>query len=262
VSLDNTTFAWAAAAAWLGAPRLSGGRALREYGAATRSGGYLNTKFRIVWLESMHPDNRQTSKDERAGDRSVALSEHIQRVWEENFRVYGVRKVLRQLLREGVTVARCTVARLMRKMELHGVVRGRPVRTTVSHPATPCPQDRVNRQYHADRPNRLWVSDFTYVSTWQGFAYVTFVIDVYARRIVGWKVSRSSQTNFLLDALEQALYARRRDGELVHHSDRGAQYFSIRYTERLAEAGIEPSVGSVGQLRQCAGRDHQRALQG
>jgi len=178
--------------------------------------------------------------------RDAVLGEHIRRVWEENFRVYGVRKVWRQLLREGEVVARCTVARLMRKMGLRGVVRGRPVRTTLGNPATPYPADRVNRQFHADRPNRLWVPDFTYVSTWQGFAYVAFVVDVYARRIVGWKVSRSARTDFVLDALEQALYARRRDGELVHHSDRGSQYVSIRYTERLAEAGIEPSVGSVG----------------
>jgi len=178
--------------------------------------------------------------------RDAVLCAHIRRVWEENFRVYGVRKVWRQLLREGECVARCTVARLMQAMGLRGVVRGKPLRTTVSSTAAPWPRDLVNRKFHAARPNQLWVSDFTYVSTWQGFAYVAFVIDVYARRIVGWKVSRSARTDFVLDALEQALYARRRDGELVHHSDRGAQYVSIRYSERLAEAGIEPSVGSVG----------------
>jgi transposase InsO family protein len=157
-----------------------------------------------------------------------------------------VRKVWRQLRREGQAAARCTVERLMKAMGLHGVVRGKSIRTTFSDKAAPCPMDRVNRQFQADRPNALWVSDFTYVSTWQGFVYVAFVIDVYARRIVGWKVSTSARTDFVLDALEQALYARRRNGELIHHSDRGVQYVSIRYTERLAEAGIEPSVGSVG----------------
>lgn len=180
--------------------------------------------------------------------RDEVLSGHIQRVWEENFQVYGVRKVWRQLLREGVMVARCTVERLMRRLGLQGVVRGKPVKTTVSDKAKPCPLDRVHRQFRAERPNALWVSDFTYVSTWQGFVYVAFVIDVFARRIVGWRVSSSARTDFVLDALEQALYARRPVGEgsLIHHSDRGVQYVSIRYTERLAEAGVEPSVGSVG----------------
>ena len=178
--------------------------------------------------------------------RDALLGEAIRRVWEENFRVYGVRKVWRQLRREGQAVARCTVERLMKAMGLHGVIRGKPIRTTFSDKAAPCPLDRVNRQFQADRPNALWVSDFTYVSTWQGFVYVAFVIDVYARRIVGWKVSTSARTDFVLDALEQALYARRRDGELIHHLDRGVQYVSIRYTERLRDAGIEPSVGSVG----------------
>ena len=144
--------------------------------------------------------------------------------------------------------ARCTVARLMRQMGLKGAVRGREVRTTVSNPAVACPLDRVNRQFRAPRPNVLWLSDFTYVATWQGFVYVAFVIDAYARRIVGWRVSRTAQAGFVLDALEQALADRRpvQGGGLVHHSDRGVQYVSIRYTERLAEAGIEPSVGSVG----------------
>jgi transposase InsO family protein len=178
--------------------------------------------------------------------RDATLSEAIRRVWEENFRVYGVRKVWRQLKREGAQAARCTVTRLMRRMGLKGVVRGKVIRTTISNKATSCPLDLVNRQFHADRPNALWVSDFTYVSTWQGWVYVAFVIDVFSRRIVGWKASSSAQTDFVLDALEQALYARRRAGELVHHSDRGVQYVSIRYTERLAEAGIESSVGSVG----------------
>ena len=180
--------------------------------------------------------------------RDAALEVEIRRVWEANLRVYGVRKVWRQLGREGITVARCTVARLMRTMGLHGVIRGKPVRTTVSNKAAPCPLDRVNRQFRAPRPNALWVSDFTYVATWSGFVYVAFVIDAYARRIVGWRVSRTAQAGFVLDALEQALHERRpvQDGKLVHHSDRGVQYVSIRYTERLAEAGIEPSVGSVG----------------
>lgn len=180
--------------------------------------------------------------------RDEALCEQIRRVWEENKQVYGVRKVWKQLCREGYRVARCTVERLMRRLGLHGVVRGKAVKTTVSDKATWCPQDKVNRQFCAERPNALWVSDFTYVSTWQGFVYVAFVIDVFARRIVGWRVSSSARTDFVLDALEQALHARRRadDEVLIHHSDRGVQYVSIRYTERLAEAGIEPSVGSVG----------------
>jgi transposase InsO family protein len=176
------------------------------------------------------------------------LMPHIQRIWDANFQVYGADKVWRQLRREGIQVARCTVERLMRGLGLRGVMRGKSVRTTVSDAKTPCPQDRVHRQFTADRPNRLWVSDFTYVSTWAGFVYVAFVIDVFARRIVGWRVSRSMRTDFVLDALEQALYARQpeRDASLIHHSDRGSQYVSIRYTERLAEAGIEPSVGSKG----------------
>lgn len=178
----------------------------------------------------------------------AALMVEIRRVFEANFHVYGVRKVWRQLGREGIVVARCTVARLMRAMGLKGVVRGKTVRTTIPDPAAPCPLDRVNRQFKAPRPNALWVSDFTYVATWSGFVYVAFVIDVFARRIVGWRVSRTAHAAFVLDALEQALHERRPhqgDG-LVHHSDRGSQYLSIRYTERLAEAGVEPSVGSVG----------------
>jgi len=180
--------------------------------------------------------------------QDMALKAEIARVFTENFEVYGARKVWRQLNREGVAVARCTVERLMQDMGLQGVVRGKPVRTTVSDKATPCPLDHVNRQFHAPMPNVLWLSDFTYVSTWAGFVYVAFVIDAYARRIVGWRVSRTAQAGFVLDALEQALHDRRptrRDG-LIHHSDRGVQYVSIKYTERLAEAGIEPSVGSVG----------------
>lgn len=172
----------------------------------------------------------------------------IQRVWAENMSCYGARKVWKQLHREGFTVARCTIERLMKQLKIEGVRRGKIVRTTTSDSKAACPLDRVQRQFKADRPNQLWVSDFTYVSTWQGWLYVAFVIDVYARRIVGWRVSRSMTTDFVLDALEQALHARRfdRTGELIHHSDRGSQYVSIRYTERLGEAGIEPSVGTTG----------------
>lgn len=180
--------------------------------------------------------------------RDRALRPEIAGVFAENFEVYGARKVWRQMLREGFAVARCTVERLMQEMGLQGVIRGKPVRTTVQDKAAPCPLDHVNRVFHAPAPNRLWLSDFTYVSTWSGFVYVAFVIDAYARRIVGWRVSRTAHASFVLDALEQALHERRpaHRGGLVHHSDRGAQYVSIRYTERLAEAGIEPSVGSVG----------------
>ena len=176
------------------------------------------------------------------------LLPQIHRVWQNNMQVYGADKVWHQLNREGVAVARCTVERLMRLSNLRGVRRGKAVRTTIGDRAVPCPLDRVNRQFKADRPNQLWVSDFTYVSTWQGWQYVAFVIDVYARRIVGWRQSSSMRTDFVLDALEQALYDRRpqRDGALIHHSDRGSQYVSIRYSERLAEAGIAPSVGSKG----------------
>lgn len=172
----------------------------------------------------------------------------IQRVWQANMQVYGAVKVWRQLAREGMGVARCTVERLMRRLGLRGVMRGKVVRTTINVSRAPCPLGRVNRQFRAERPNQLWVSDFTYVSTWQGWQYVAFVIDVYARRIVGWRVSSSMRTDFVLDALEQALYARQpgRDGTLIHHSDRGYQYVGIRYSERLAEAGIAPSVGSKG----------------
>lgn len=179
--------------------------------------------------------------------RDEALIPEIRRIWHANRGVYGADKVWKQMNREGIPVARCTVERLMKQLGLQGVRRGKVVRTTIPDAHAPCPLDRVNRQFKADRPNRLWVSDFTYVSTWQGWVYVAFVIDVFARRIVGWKVSRSMHTDFVLDALEQALYARQPDRDaLVHHSDRGSQYVSIRYTERLVEAGIEPSVGSKG----------------
>ena len=188
------------------------------------------------------------SKASARSQRDVVLRQQVRRVFDENFAVYGVRKVWRQLVREDVAVARCTVARLMGQMGLQGAVRGKAAKTTISDRATPCPADRVNRQFQAPRPNALWLSDFTYVATWQGFVYVAFVIDAYARRIVGWRVSRTAHAGFVLDALEQALHERRpAEGDgLVHHSDRGVQYVSIRYTERLAEAGIEPSVGSVG----------------
>jgi putative transposase len=180
--------------------------------------------------------------------RDAVLKQEIWRVFDENFQVYGARKVWRQLNREGRYVARCTVERLMQNMGLEGVIRGKKVRTTVSDKAAPCPLDHVNRQFQAPRPNALWVSDFTYVTTWAGFVYVAFVIDTYARRIVGWRVSRSAQAAFVLDALEQAIADRRpvAGGGLVHHSDRGVQYVSIKYTERLAQAGLVPSVGSVG----------------
>ncbi len=178
----------------------------------------------------------------------LILKPEIARVFAESFAVYGVRKVWRQMMREGFVIARCTVERLMHEMGLAGVIRGKPVRTTISDKAAPCPRDHVNRQFFAPAPNRLWVSDFTYVTTWAGFVYVAFVIDTYARRIVGWRASRTAHASFVLDALEQALHDRRptHRGGLIHHSDRGSQYVSIKYTERLAEAGIEPSVGSVG----------------
>ncbi|QHS09141.1 IS3 family transposase [Sinimarinibacterium sp. NLF-5-8] len=178
--------------------------------------------------------------------RDEGLMAQIRRVWQANMQVYGVRKVWHQLQREGIAVARCTVERLMRRLGLQGVRRGKRVRTTIADGSQACPLDRVNRHFHADRPNQLWVSDFTYVSTWQGWLYVAFVIDVFARRIVGWRVSNTMSTDFVLDALEQALYDRRPTDTLTHHSDRGSQYVSIRYTERLAEAGIKPSVGSRG----------------
>src|SRR4249919_3694853 len=204
------------------------------------------------------------SKRSARAQRDAELKIEVQRVFAENFGVYGVRKVWRQLRREGFTIARCTVERLMASLGLQGVIRGKLVRTTISDKSAACPLDHVNRQFQASRPNALWVSDFTYVATWTGFVYVAFVIDAYARRIVGWRVSRTAHAGFVLDALEQALHDRRpvHRGGLVHHSARGSQYVSIKYTERLAEAGIEPSVGQRRrQLRQCSGRDHQRSLQ-
>ena len=180
--------------------------------------------------------------------RDEELRPQIQRVFDANWQVYGVRKVWRQLRREGFDVARCTVARLMKAMGIQGVIRGKPQKTTIPDKKLPCPLDKVNRQFRVPAPNMLWVSDFTYVATWKGFVYVAFVIDAYARRIVGWRVSTTPHAGFVLDALEQAVHERRavKGMGLVHHSDRGSQYLSIKYTERLADAGIEPSVGSVG----------------
>ena len=178
--------------------------------------------------------------------RDRELSLEIQRVYDENFEVYGARKVWRQLNREDVAVARCTVERLMRSLSLQGVVRGSKCRTTIADDGAARPLDHVNRQFHASRPNQLWVADFTYVATWSGFVYVAFVVDVFARRIIGWRVARSMHTELVLDALEQAIWSRSGAKGVVHHSDRGSQYLSIRYSERLAEAGAQPSVGSVG----------------
>jgi putative transposase len=178
--------------------------------------------------------------------RDEALRPQIRRVHAENFGVYGARKVWRQLGREDIVVARCTVERLMRSLDLQGVVRGRKCQTTIAEEGAERPLDRVNRQFEANRPNRLWVADFTYVATWTGFVYVAFVIDVFARRIIGWRVARSMHAELVLDALEQAIWARSGIAGVVHHSDRGSQYLSIRYSERLAEAGAQPSVGSVG----------------
>ena len=179
--------------------------------------------------------------------RDLALRPEIERVWKENRSVYGARKVWLQLKREGFDVARCTVERLMRKMGLRGVVRGRGYKvTTITDENAERPADLVHRDFSADRPNQLWVADITYVATWAGFVYVAFVTDVFSRKIVGWRVSKSLRSDLALDALEQALHARPDKNELIHHSDRGVQYVSILYTERLAEAGIAPSVGSVG----------------
>jgi len=178
--------------------------------------------------------------------RDLELSVDIQRVWEENFQVYGARKVWRQMNREDIEVARCTVERLMKHLGIEGARRGRSCRTTIPDNAAERPADLVQRQFVADRPNQLWVADITFVATWSGFVYVAFVTDVFARRIVGWRVARTMRTDLVLDALEQALWARGGAQGVIHHSDRGSQYLSIRYTERLAEAGLESSVGSVG----------------
>ncbi|GAB4088272.1 IS3 family transposase [Hydrogenophaga soli] len=207
--------------------------------------GVLQMAPSCYWRHAARQRNPQL-RSQRA-HRDEGLKADIQRVWHANWQVYGADKVWLQMNREGIRVARCTVERLMRTMGLQGARRGKTVRTTTADTSAPCPLDHVNRQFKASRPNELWVSDFTYVSTWQGWLYVAFVMDVYARRIVGWRVSRSMQTDFVLDALEQALYDRQPAAHaLTHHSDRGSQYVSIRYTERLDQAGIRPSVGSRG----------------
>jgi putative transposase len=200
-----------------------------------------STYYRTVDL-SKHPEKRS---DRAKTDET--LSQTILDIWEDNYRVYGYRKIWHALLRDGVDVARCTVARLMKCLEIEGIRRGRRVKTTQPGSPNECPLDLVNRDFRANQPNELWVADYTYVSTWQGFAYVAFVIDTFADRIVGWKLSSSQTTDFVLDALEQALVDREVEvDQLIHHSDRGSQYVSIAYTERLAGAGIKPSVGSVG----------------
>ena len=194
-----------------------------------------------------HARAQDPAKRPDRAKRDEELRPKIQRVWDENHAVYGAEKVWRQLVRENVDVARCTVERLMRGMGLRGAIRGRAFKvTTVADETALRPPDLVARQFTATRPNQLWVADITYVATWLGFAYVAFVIDVFSRRIVGWRVSSSLKSDLALDALEQALHARPHTDGVVHHSDRGTQYTSIRYTERLAAAGVERSVGSVG----------------
>ena len=191
--------------------------------------------------QAADPDRRSAR-----AKRDEELSGDIRRVWEENNDAYGPRKVWRQLKREGCQVARCTIERLMRQMGLKGVVRGAIKRTTIASERAPKPLDLVKRVFHADKPNQLWVADFTYVATWTGFVFVAFVIDVFSRMIVGWRAAKTMTTDLTLDALEQALWARKVKGNLIHHSDHGSQYLSIRYTDRLAQAGITPSVGTVG----------------
>jgi transposase InsO family protein len=196
---------------------------------------------------ALKAEQRDPSRRCARAQRDDHLREAIARVWRANRRVYGARKIWRQLAREGMPVARCTVERLMRSAGLRGIVRGRRVRTTTPDPLAERPRDLVERRFTASQPNQLWVADFTYVATWRGVVYVAFVIDVFSRRIVGWRASTAPRTDLALDALEQALYDRTLDaGTLVHHSDRGSQYVSIRYSERLAAAGIEASVGSRG----------------
>jgi putative transposase len=186
----------------------------------------------------------QLRSPRRKNDEALQLV--IRRVWDDNFQAYGARKVWLQLKREGIDSARCSIERLMRGMGLRGVVRGRTTRTTIAADKDSRPLDLVQRRFRADRPNQIWVADFTYVATWSGFAYVAFVVDVFSRMIVGWRVSTSMNADLTLDALEQALWARKIKGNLIHHSDRGSQYLSFRYSERLTEIGIEASVGSVG----------------
>ena len=206
----------------------------------------------LQFAPSTYYDRRAILRDpERASRRAksdAAMSLRIDGAWEDNRKLYGARKIWHVLRRDGQDVARCTVERLMRALGIRGVVRGKRVVTTNPDTSLPCPDDKVNRIFKADRPNKLWVSDFTYVPTWSGTVYVAFVIDVFARRIVGWRVSTSMTTKFVLDALDQAIWQRKTldNKSLVHHSDRGSQYLSIKYTERLAQAEIDLSVGTVG----------------
>ena len=201
---------------------------------------------------STYYDRRAIARDpDRASARAksdAAMSVKIDATWDANRKLYGARKIWHVLRRQGEDAARCTVERLMRRLGIRGVVRGKKVITTNPDTSLPCPDDKVNRLFMADRPNKLWVSDFTYVPTWSGTVYVAFVIDVYARRIVGWRASTSMKTQFVLDALDQAIWQRKTpdNKSLIHHSDRGSQYLSIKYTERLAEAEIDLSVGTVG----------------
>ena len=211
------------------------------------------------WRHAAHQRNPQL-RCLRA-QRDDTLVPHIERVWQANMRVYGADKVWKQMNREGVVIARCTVERLMKRLGLQGVRRGKVVRTTISDMKAQCPLDRVNRIFKAERPNQLWVSDFTYVSTWQGWLYVAFVIDVYARRIVGWRVSTSMHTEFVLDALEQALYARQpeRDGELIHHSDRGSQGGFNWSSQHLQPGGV---YGATRRMDEAIDRERRDALSG
>ena len=189
---------------------------------------------------------RDRSRASDRAKRDAYLRKEMADVWTKNRSVYGARKLWHAMKREKIDVARCTVERLMRQLGIQGVRRGKKIKTTQGQPADQCPLDKVNRQFRASQPNELWVSDFTFVSTWRGFVYVAFVIDTFANRIVGWKASTIQDTQFVLDALEQAIHARKPAENLIHHSDRGSQYVSIKYTERLADAGLEPSVGSIG----------------
>ena len=206
----------------------------------------------LQFAPSTFYDRRAIMRDpDRASARAksdAALSVKIDAAWDTNRKLYGARKIWHVLRRQGEDAARCTVERLMRRLGIRGVVRGKKVITTNPDTSLPCPDDKVNRLFKADRPNKLWVSDFTYVPTWSGTVYVAFVIDVFARRIVGWRASTSMKTQFVLDALDQAIWQRKTpdNKSLVHHSDRGSQYLSIKYTERLAEAEIDLSVGTVG----------------
>lgn len=199
-----------------------------------------STYHRCKYLEA-NPDQRC-----QRSQRDAVLTQEIFRIYDENHQLYGARKVWKQLQREGIAVARCTVERLMRKQGLQGVRRGKVCRTTIPDALADKPLDLVNRDFSAERPNQLWVADITYVSTWSGFVYVAFITDVFSRYIVGWRVLKSLQTDIVLDALEQALWARGKPTGVTHHSDRGSQYLSIKYTERLTEAGFQASVGSVG----------------